>query len=361
MLGINDIIIFIGLIFAFILTAKFDGVKSLGTDENFKITVIIPARDEAHNISGILRDLQNQDYQIHEIICVDDSSRDNTSAIAKDFGATIIPAGDLPDGWKGKPWACHVGAQNATGDILLFIDADVRFCKDALSTLVSNFKKENSCVSVQPHHTMQKPYEQLSLFFNYIEVIATGIGLPLKAEREGLFGPVFMISKQLFLEMGGYEAVKNEAVEDFTLGRKYARKGIDLRLFLGADKISFRMYPKGITSLLEGWIKNFSTGAIRTRWWIFIMIVVYMGAMTCIPIEILRNALAGDTVKLLYICAAYAAYALHLCFSSQRLGTFKFASCLIFPIELAAFHLIFIYSFISTFLLKTTTWKGRRL
>ena len=361
MLEINDIIIFLGFIFAFFLTAGFDGIKALKTHKKLKITVIIPARDEAHNISGILNDLQNQDYDLHEIICVDDGSRDNTSEIAGSFGVKIIQAGELPDGWKGKPWACHVGTQNASGDILLFIDADVRLSGDAISTLVSNFQEKKSCVSVQPYHIMKKPYEQLSLFFNYIEVMATGKGLPANAEREGLFGPVFLISKKLFLEMGGYGAVKNETVEDFTLGRKYAREGIDIRLFLGEGKISFRMYPKGIISLLEGWTKNFSTGAIRTKWWILIMIAVYIAAMTCIPIEIIKNAAAGNTIKLLYACAAYIAYALHLCFSSRRLGTFKLMSCLIYPAGLAAFHLIFIYSFISTFLLKTTTWKGRRL
>ena len=52
MLGINDIIIFLGIIFAFLLTAKFNGIKTRKTDKNLKITVIIPARDEAHNISG---------------------------------------------------------------------------------------------------------------------------------------------------------------------------------------------------------------------------------------------------------------------------------------------------------------------
>ena len=361
MLEIYGIIIFLGIIFAFLLTAKFNGIKTRKTDKNLKITVIIPARDEAHNISGILYDLQNQDYSVHEIICVDDSSRDNTSEIARALGAKIIKAGELPDGWKGKPWACQTGANNATGDILLYIDADVRLNEDALSTLVSNFEEEKSCVSVQPYHTMQKPYEQLSLFFNYIEVMATGKGLPLKVGREGFFGPVFMISKKLFLEMGGYETVKNETIEDFTLGRKYAREGIDIRLFLGMDKIYFRMYPKGIVSLLEGWTKNFSTGATRTKWWLFIMIAVYMGAMTSIPIEIIKNAIDGNTIKLLYVSVAYIAYALHLCFSSKRLGTFKLVSCLIYPIELTAFLLIFIYSFISTFLLKTTTWKGRRL
>jgi glycosyltransferase involved in cell wall biosynthesis len=89
-----------------------------------KISVIIPARDEEATIGMVLHDL----YAIlptlngfeAEVICVDDHSTDQTGAIASSFGARVIPN----NGKSGKGMALRAGFREATGDILVMMDAD---------------------------------------------------------------------------------------------------------------------------------------------------------------------------------------------------------------------------------------------
>jgi 4,4'-diaponeurosporenoate glycosyltransferase len=361
MFELNDIIIVAGAVFGILLFSSAKALRPASNSSYTKISVIIPVRNEEHNIAHLLSDLAAQTYDIYEIICVDDGSEDDTAAKIREFGVKLISAGGLPRGWKGKPWACQRGAEQARGDVLLFLDADVRLGKRAVEVLASNIADGGSCVSVQPYHKTKKPFEQLSLFFNTVQAMASGAGLAFRARKCGLFGPVFLIGKKLFFENGGYGAVKNETVEDYTLGRFLSRKNVALNLFLGGRHISYRMYPLGFGSLLEGWAKNFSTGAIKTKWWMLIMAVVYITALTAVPLEIAQSIANADAVRLWVMLGAYVFFAAHLYFVSSRLGTFKAAVCALYPFVLLAFHLIFIYSAVSTYVFRSTTWKGRRL
>ena len=101
MLEINDIIIILGFLFGVLL---FWSAKSLKPGNNalkVKISVVIPVRNEAHNIAHLLSNLKKQTYDIYEIICVDDGSEDNTREVVGAFDVTLISAGELPDGWRG--------------------------------------------------------------------------------------------------------------------------------------------------------------------------------------------------------------------------------------------------------------------
>ena len=140
----------LGSFFAVFLMLRDSKLKELKSGPDIKISVIIPVRNERHNISNLLSDIKNQTYAPHEVICVDDSSVDGTGDIVKEQGVVLIEAGELPEGWRGKPWACQQGAHIAKGDVLLFLDADVRLQGDALKVLASNYTKGTSCISVQP-------------------------------------------------------------------------------------------------------------------------------------------------------------------------------------------------------------------
>ena len=80
------------------------------------VSVVIPARDEASTLPTLLGSLAALDPRPHEVIVVDDHSSDATAEVAARYGATVVAAPPLPDGWLGKPWAGHVGAGAATGD-----------------------------------------------------------------------------------------------------------------------------------------------------------------------------------------------------------------------------------------------------
>jgi len=142
------------------------------------LSIIIPARNEAQTLPGLLTDLARQTLPPLEILCVNDASTDDTAAIAAAHGATVIQAANRPAGWLGKPWACECGARAARGELLLFIDADVRLAPSALAALMSAYSQSKAVLSVQPYHSVGGGYEQLALLFNLIQTGANGTCLP---------------------------------------------------------------------------------------------------------------------------------------------------------------------------------------
>ena len=89
-----------------------------------KVSIIVPARNEAKNLPRLIHSIRAQRVWPQEVIVVDDDSEDKTADIAKEMGARVITSEPLPEGWRGKTWACHQGAKEAKGKTLLFLDAD---------------------------------------------------------------------------------------------------------------------------------------------------------------------------------------------------------------------------------------------
>ena len=329
--------------------------------KDMKISVIIPARNEEENLPNILQDLNNQTVKVHEIICVDDSSEDNTPVIIKEYGAKGISVKELPSGWKGKTWACQNGANAASGSILLFIDADVRLANTAVESLLSRYVIYQSPISVQPYHKMKKQHEYFSLFFNLIEIASTAMCFLRSKKTYGFFGPVFMISKDLFDKHGGYTVVKDHVIEDFSLGNYYNSKGIKIDLFAGAKEINFRMYPKSFSCVFEAWSRNFSSGSFSTKFWLLLMIICWVACLTAIPIELVRAISSVNIFSLLIISAIYFVNAIFIYRIAKSIGSYPVYVCLFYPVYLLAFHIIFLYSLLGTYIFKSTTWKGRKL
>ena len=362
-MAFNYYTIIIGFVIGFILFFKFPTLKK-GTEQmnqKMKVSVIIPARNEAHNLPAILGDLKKQSYHIHEIICIDDNSKDATAQIIKEHNAKCIMLNGLPQNWKGKPWACQKGAQAATGEILVFLDADVRLSEYAIESLLQRFQKTGKPISIQPFHTVKKQHEYFSLFFNLIKICATAMSIIYIKKTYGLYGPVFIIPKQLFDKYRGFEVVKNNVAEDLNLGRFYNKQGIAIDLFLGAALIHFRMYPKSFKDLFEGWTKNFSRGSISIRWWILSLVFIWIASLNAIPLEIIYNIIDFDCTNLIILLGIHMLVAAMIYRAAKHAGSYPFYVCLLYPIYLLAFEIIFLYSIIATFLLKSTTWKGRRL
>lgn len=217
---IGAVIIILGLLASRMLFQRFPLLKEISTDtKEIKLSVIIPARNEAANIPLLLGDLKNQELPPLEIIVVDDGSTDETAKIATAFGAQVIVIKDKPDDWTGKSWACHCGMKAAKGQVLLFLDADVRLSPKGLAKLGQTYQQEGCALSLQPYHKLKERYEHVAIFFNIILLGANGLGMP-GSKSIGLYGPVTMISVQDYRAFGGHEAVKSIVLEDLALGMK---------------------------------------------------------------------------------------------------------------------------------------------
>lgn len=307
------------------------------------VSVIIPARNEAHNLPLLLRSLAAQPISPHEIIVVDDGSKDQTAVIAQNHGARVLAAQPLPAGWRGKTWACHQGARAATGDVLLFLDADTWLEPEGLRHLLSDFP--GGALSVGPYHGVRHLYEDLSLFFNFNMTMGT---VP-----QGLFGQMLLVDRESYWRVGGHEAVRGRTLENFWLAGHFHKAGIKVQSLSGRGLFSFRMYPNGLRELIAGWTKGFAAGAGQTpRGTLFLIVAWMIGLM----LAWLGLLVTGDWLAW---GAVYGLSAAQVAWFARQLGSFRWISSLLYPVPLLFFFVIFAWS--ATRSGKPVIWKGREL
>ena len=322
------------------------------------VSVIIPARNEALTLPYLLDDLKQQKAQPLEVICVDDDSTDDTGKIASSYGVCVIKAPPKPDGWLGKPWACEVGSQAARGKHLLFLDADVRLAPDALASLMKEYGNGDRVVSVQPFHTVPKAYEQMALIFNILQFGANGASLP-QQQGVGLFGPVILMSRSVFNKIEGYSSVRSSIIEDVALGEQLKKADVGFRLYAGGKMISFRMYRDGIGSLIQGWTKNFASGAVKTPFWLMALVFLWVTGCSSVPFYAVLSIVHGDWLMTVLQVFLYVLWTKELWRIGKRLGSFSLSAIVLYPIPLCLFLWVFTQSGIKRISKSPVQWKGR--
>jgi 4,4'-diaponeurosporenoate glycosyltransferase len=325
------------------------------------VSVIIPARNEGANLAFLLKDLRKQTYEPLEVIVVDDNSTDRTSQIALEAKAKLLAIKEKPEGWTGKNYACHLGAKAASGELLLFLDADVRLSEQALEKLVGTWQRSYGVVSVQPYHRKRRFYESFSVFFNLIQVAANGLANLFPRQAVSLFGPVILLAKTDYEKCGGHASVKACVVEDLALAGQLKTQGIPFRLFLGGRDISFRMYGQGLKNLAQGWIKNFATGAGKTRLLTLLLIILWVACFLSLPFDLVRVSLFFDPVYLTIYASLMVGLLLELAVFSSRLGNQVALAVLGYPLWMAGFLVLFLVSLYRRAFRRPVTWKGRKI
>ena len=326
------------------------------TQATLRVSVIIPARNEAKTLPLLLGDLAKQTVSPFEILVADDASEDGTAQIARSLGATVLSLPSKPADWVGKSWACQMGANAASGEVFLFLDADVRLAPDALNRILAAYETGGT-VSVQPYHKTQKAYEQFALFFNIIQIGAIGAALP-KPKQFGLFGPVIAISRANYFAAGGHESVKASVLEDMALAGQLQRSGVPFQLFVGQSDVSFRMYPSGFRSLLQGFSKNLATGVVKTPLWLILLVTLFFASLASVPLHLTLALLRGEAIALLY-ASLYPVWVLALFLLGRRIGRFSPITVLLYPLPLAFYLVIFLYSGLLRLFRCKVKWKGR--
>ncbi|MFW5775473.1 MAG: glycosyltransferase family 2 protein, partial [Chitinivibrionales bacterium] len=203
------------------------------------ISVIIPARNEQNTIGILLRSIQRQTMQPFEVIVIDDNSSDNTPTEALTAGAQVYPAGQHPQGWLGKSWACWQGANRAAGSTLVFLDADCELEPDGLEKIYATWIEKGGLLTVEPWHTVKRFYEQFSSFFNLIVYAGMNAFTPLQSSVRpaGSFGPCVMCSRDAYFRAGGHRAVKNHILEDMAMARIFLSSRLAVYCFSGKGAI----------------------------------------------------------------------------------------------------------------------------
>lgn len=328
------------------------------------LSVIIPARNEEDNIGMLLQSLASDNTPPHELIVVDDASTDRTAAIAREHGATIVSPPSLPDDWKGKPWACHHGAATATGDWLLFLDADTLLAPGGLDEIHTLTAQSDRVHSICPHHTVLRRSEQLSAFFNVIMIAGVNaFGLQrAPAHHAALFGQCLLISQTHYRQVGGHAAVRSEVLENFHLSHHLAELGILRECYLGRGCLTMRMFPGGLRDLWAGWKKGFTSGARSAAPRALLLSSVWItGAMLSLVSVILAFLPLADSLFRVLAGAAYLLYFLQCLRAFSLAGTFSPGSALFFPVSLLFYQALFFTALIERRLGIQTQWKDRHV
>jgi len=327
------------------------------------ISVIIPSRNEENTLPNLLRSLEGQLSSEDEVIVVDDHSEDRTKAVAEKNGVKLLESLPTPEGWIGKTWACSQGARMASGEILVFLDADTVLEKNGLKNIIETYVERDGVLSIQPYHKMRNLYEQFSAFLNIVMMAAIGAFTILgnRIKPIGLFGPVVAIKRQYYLDSGGHEKVKSEILEDVAFGSELQKKGVEVHCLGGKDTISFRMYPNGIKELINGWSKGFAVGAVKTSIPLLVLIVAWISGSIGTTRNLVEAIAATNNVQIAIWGGLYVLFAAQIYWMLVRIGNFKFYTALLFPIPLSFFVLVFTYSFVRIFLARSVKWKGREI
>ena len=316
--------------------------------------MVIPARDEALNLPPLLDSLARQSVPPTEVIVVDDGSSDKTAAVARDHGAVVLASSaPLPEGWKGKPWALQQGAEAAQGDLLLFLDADVRLKENALTELL-RLSAENPrlVLSLCPWHAARTFPEELSLFFNLLMAAGAGITPRPHLASPHLLGQFLFIPKAAFFEVQGYASVRDQVLENLFLTRHLTEKGWQPQSVLGRGMAEMRMFPEGFSTLIPSWTKGFTAGANQVAagilfasslWFSGLFFLLFSLPLTSSPIRFLL---------------AYFLPALALFFSSAKIGSFSRA-CLLWPLSLIFYQAVFFRALWRKRKGQKVLWKGR--
>ena len=231
------ILIVICNIWIFLLSAMFNSIRSSPFLDKFErqkhnnpmVTVIIPARNEEKDIGRCLDSLIGQTYDNYEIVVIDDSSEDKTSKIIAEYAknnSKVVPvtAQPKPDGWMGKNWACMEGYKKATGELLLFTDADTVHSQNVISLAVSHLLSYNlDALTAIPHIKIKNMWTRLG--FNMMTCMSHAQFSPIQindpSKKIGIFaGSFFIIQKKIYDAIGTHEGVKSEIMEDAVLGQK---------------------------------------------------------------------------------------------------------------------------------------------
>jgi len=233
------------------------------------LSVLIPARNEERNIERAVRSVFGGSLIPDELIVFDDGSTDKTPEILarlqEEYPRLRVEQGTgLPAGWVGKPHACHRLSEFASGDILLFLDADVELLPQGLEHLASVFHDHSArVVTAVPRQVTGSLVERLILPLLHV-TYTSWLPLPLIwLTHDPRFlaanGQVLAFRRGAYEKIGGFEAIKKEVVDDMAICRnaKTARQRV---VFADGHHIArCRMYQSP-QEVWEGFSKNFYEG-----------------------------------------------------------------------------------------------------
>ena len=281
------------------------------------MTICVPVRNEERNLPGLLQCLQALDDPNLEILLLDDRSEDRTPELLAPFAGQgssrirVLDGASRPEGWLGKPWACHQLGERAAGELIVFLDADTRPEPAFCTGIRKRFEQERAdMLTVWPVQVLGSFWEEAVIPLVYHALITL---LPFRYIRRrprwmparlyGLLrhrfaaanGQCVAFTRQAYRNIGGHAGVRGEVVEDVALARRVRAQGMRLRMLTGHGGLRCRMYADP-SEMWEGFAKNFLAGFDGNVPLFLLMGLLHIGVFLAPPALLAISLAGGDWI-----------------------------------------------------------------
>jgi len=339
------------------------------------VTVIVPARNEAHNIARCVTSILSTNYPRLEVVVVDDSSTDGTADIARDAArgdtrVRVVRNPALPTGWFGKQWACATGARIAQGEILQFTDADTVHAPDLVTRSIHAMQDTAADLfSVAGRQELGGFWERvvqpqmftvLSMRYGGTESVTQSTRISSKIAN----GQCIFVRKASYDAIGGHGSVRASVAEDLLLAQRFFAARKRVVVMIGVKQLSTRMYAS-LADIITGWRKNVFAGGLdavpfgKVGKSILPLALLLPPLLELLPAVVLLFsalgiAMASDTLRLWAIisCGATLLWWIVVYLTIEENPLYSFA----YPLG----ALVLLYIFVSAVIRgRRVTWKGR--
>ena len=331
-----------------------------------RISIIVPARNEEEDIRETLVQLLALDYSNYEIIAVNDRSTDRTGPIMDEIAAgseahgllKIIHVLELPSGWLGKTHAMWMAGQQATGDWLLFTDADVFFKPDSLRRAVAYAEAERADhVVLFPRMIVKRPSETMMIaFFQALFVFGHRpwkVADPNARDHMGV-GAFNLVRRPVYDAVGTYRALRMEVLDDMKLGKVIKNAGFAQRNVFGEDLISIH-WAKGAFGIVDNLTKNFFA-VLSFQWPRTVVSIVGLGCLNLGPF--LGVWLAQGWARVPYAIALISLFGIY--YGMSRMSEVRAYYFFLHPVSTSLFMYILLRSMVHTLWNDGIVWRGTK-
>ena len=331
------------------------GPQSVSLSER-SVTVLIPVRNEAENIVELIDSLTKQSHLSSlEIIFIDDSSTDSTNkllktAVSEGAPIKIVIAPVLPNGWLGKPWALQQGYLIARSEIIVTLDADVRLVPTAISQGIA-MMGERDFVSPYPRQIAISFAERLvQPLLQWSWMTTVPLRMAERSSRTSLAvanGQFFMVRKSALDQIGGFQLIAAEVLDDMKLARALITSGAHGGVADGSKLAHTRMY-KNFREIKAGYGKSLWSAFATPLGGGVAIAFIFLTGIAPIILWFTGNPIGLFTYEIIVITRI---------FSAKRSGG-RTLDSLLHPISSAILIYLIIYSWRMR---GKVQWKGRTL
>lgn len=316
-----------------------------------KISVLIPARNESQNLQKHLPLWLTQTYSNYEILVLNDASEDSTAEVLNTFAnrVKVLTGLELPQGWFGKNWACHQLSQKASGDIFLFVDADVAPNGNAIETTVATLHQHkldafSAFLKQSFTHWTSKAVIPWAFQFPILAWPPLFLSRFIRSSALSIGnGQWFCFKKECYWNLGGHSTVKDSVIEDISLAKILHKNKHNYRPFIAPELATVTMY-QSTQDLQEGLTKNLASIYGKN----LIENFIFFGLFLALFVSLFFYS------GLLFILVLSAFYLVQLTFRQRGINF------LLIPLGLPMTLALFVQSLLAK-RNRQLYWKGRKL